>query len=110
MPCSIPAERLLMLSEPLSSISAAIWKLYNFYSGLLYTICGCYNYQKPGKLTINTTIILSAASSTDLYWASFGPGLIMQHFSLPQGCGTALPVSGASLPEQQERTCVSGHA
>ena len=30
MPCSIPAERLLMLSELLSSISAAIQTLYEF--------------------------------------------------------------------------------
>ena len=77
MPCSIPAERLLMLSELLSSILAAIQTLYDYYSALLYTGCKCYNHQKPGKMTLKTTITLSAASSLELFWASSVPRFLV---------------------------------
>ena len=61
MPCSIPAGRLLMLSELLSSISTAVYALRDLYSALLYMICRCCNHQEPGKLTTKTTITVSAA-------------------------------------------------
>ena len=77
MPCSIPAERLLMLSELLSSILAVIQTLYDYYSLLLYTGCKCYNHQKPGKMTLKTTITLSAASSLELFWASSVPRFLV---------------------------------
>ena len=79
MPCSIPAERLLMLSELLSSILAAVPTRYDCYSALLYTGCKCYNHPKPGKMTIKTTITItpSAASSLELFWASSVPRFLV---------------------------------
>ena len=66
-----------MISELLSSILAVIQTLDVYYSLLLYTGCKCYNHLKPGKMTLKTTITLSAASSLELFWASSVPRFLV---------------------------------